>query len=444
MQHACEPTRKVAGVRESQGMLRAVLKRLPTPLALCFGAMLCPTLAFGQTITLADATKPILLEADGTPVTTRPATVGNNVFSYEDCVKDRRLSYQANVVNPDTSGGTPLQVWVSQGSDCKVVTNRNGATQQCWMGRRQGIIGSSNETIAIRLQDVVHQNRDIDRTDAYVPGTANDCVNLPSLPFGIEFLFIQGTQSVGTGAAASITVDTVGPAPPTQLGLGAGDGLIVVRWNVPIGSSEISRYAVYCDDGSLPPLDEDDAQTDAGVSADAGTEDPSDAGTDDADDASAAQGVRPLLNASSSSSSGSTSIDPGTRTACPATALRAGTLPSPRWAPCAEVTGSTASEVTITQLGTGKNAPPLVNDQPYAFAVSAYDALGNPGPLSEVVCNTPVTTIDFFEAYRAAGGQAGCSSSGTASALGPATGIGAIFLALVRARRRRSTNRPSA
>jgi hypothetical protein len=81
----------------------------------------------------------------------------------------------------------------------------------------------------------------------------------------------------------------------------------------------------------------------------------------------------------------------------------------------------------------------LDNGVAYAVAVASEDDVGNVGVLSELACGTPKEVTGFYEAYRAAGGEAG----GGFCTFGPAR-RGAIPLAvatllglLVLARRRR-------
>ncbi|RYZ60928.1 MAG: hypothetical protein EOP08_14160, partial [Proteobacteria bacterium] len=297
------------------------------------------------------------------------------------------------------------------------------------------------------------------RTVPYVPGTIDDCRGLNNLGFSIDFQYLRGANTEGTPAKTTVTFDTVGPAPPTGVATGVGEKLVEVRWNLPAQNTDVTRYIVYCDDGTLEQLpNRSDAGTSSSSSSgtvdDAGT---TDAGTDtDAGTTSDAgsQGVRPLQDTTSSSSSGDTTsssgtsgavtAEPGTSTACPANlALIEGELPNPNWKPCGQITGGTGNKVTVTRLGLNDDAPPLVNDQPYGFAVSSYDNLGNPGPLSAIVCNTPVETTDFFDGYRAAGGQAGgCNTVGsTLASAGPGCALGFLALALARGAHRRRVNR---
>ncbi|MEZ4298601.1 MAG: hypothetical protein R3B70_26855 [Polyangiaceae bacterium] len=98
---------------------------------------------------------------------------------------------------------------------------------------------------------------------------------------------------------------------------------------------------------------------------------------------------------------------------------------------------------SIATAGSG-TASILDNDTYYAVAVAAVDQLGNVGPLTAATCETPQEVQDFYEQYRADGGQAGggCSvetRSRIASAGGPATALLAAAALLIRRRRRAKT-----
>jgi hypothetical protein len=83
----------------------------------------------------------------------------------------------------------------------------------------------------------------------------------------------------------------------------------------------------------------------------------------------------------------------------------------------------------------------------YTVAVSATDRYGNPGPLSAPVCGTPELVTGFYEAYRAAGGQAGgagiCAISGPGRSGLAALAASALLLLAAAMRRHRSPRRRS-
>lgn len=76
----------------------------------------------------------------------------------------------------------------------------------------------------------------------------------------------------------------------------------------------------------------------------------------------------------------------------------------------------------------------LQNGILYQVGVAAVDFHGNASPLENVLVQAPVPTVDFYDAYRAAGGEAsGCSYGGRASSGGAAV---LLMLGLLWRRRR--------
>ena len=105
---------------------------------------------------------------------------------------------------------------------------------------------------------------------------------------------------------------------------------------------------------------------------------------------------------------------------------------------CGEVTGNTGSSAIAQRIG---NAP-LTNGTRYAIAVAATDRFGNVGLLSDVVCETPELTTDFWDEYRKAGGSAGgCAIGGSEIPVGSMTAMIVGAALAVSAVRRRMTNR---
>jgi hypothetical protein len=76
----------------------------------------------------------------------------------------------------------------------------------------------------------------------------------------------------------------------------------------------------------------------------------------------------------------------------------------------------------------------LQNGIPYQVGVAAVDTHGNASLIETTLVETPVPTVDFYDAYRAAGGQAsGCSYGARA----PAGAAALLLLGLALLRRRR-------
>jgi hypothetical protein len=122
--------------------------------------------------------------------------------------------------------------------------------------------------------------------------------------------------------------------------------------------------------------------------------------------------------------------DSGTVEDCSAEALVPGKAPDEKLA-CGSVNAKgTDNFTTDSSLGNGV---------PYAVAVASEDDVGNVGLLSEVACGIPKEVTGFYEAYSAAGGQAGGGFCSFAPARRGAVPLGVALLlgcaALARRRR---------
>jgi MYXO-CTERM domain-containing protein len=88
----------------------------------------------------------------------------------------------------------------------------------------------------------------------------------------------------------------------------------------------------------------------------------------------------------------------------------------------------------------GATAKGLTNGKQYAVGVAAFDDVDNVGDLSTLACSTPVPVDDFFDLYRAAGGQGGncaCGIGGDGDVLGAGLLAALGYAAVARRRRRR-------
>lgn len=214
-------------------------------------SVLAPAAAWAQaaepSVTVPNpSTQPVLLESDGATVVARDPSLNlaNSLFSYEDCIQDRQLRYQLNVVNTDEA--VPLQVWASQGQDCSDVATRGSPNFECWLATPDAVPNTSIATVRVRLQDLVAQNTGTSRAGDYVAGTAEQCVGLNNVPFSLQFLFVRGSNAIGTSAQAAVTVDTVGPTPPSGVVAITTGTDTYVSWDEQ-RTPDVARYAVYCD-----------------------------------------------------------------------------------------------------------------------------------------------------------------------------------------------------
>jgi hypothetical protein len=93
--------------------------------------------------------------------------------------------------------------------------------------------------------------------------------------------------------------------------------------------------------------------------------------------------------------------DSGTVEDCSAAGLMPGMEPG------SELEKLACGSVQATGVDSAQTSSNLMNGVAYAVAVASEDNAGNVGVLSDLACSTPKEVTGFYEAYRAAGGEAG-------------------------------------
>jgi hypothetical protein len=100
---------------------------------------------------------------------------------------------------------------------------------------------------------------------------------------------------------------------------------------------------------------------------------------------------------------------------------------------------------TATNSSTKAEAGGLTNGVRYALGVASVDEFYNSGNLSSLDCATPEPVTGFYEAYRAAGGEAGggyCALGASPSRV-LAGGVSLVALGLILRRLRARPSRKS-
>lgn len=291
----------------------------------------------------------------------RPNGVAFEVITLADCLADEVISFPFNEAGLSDDLG--IEAWASAGVDCTDPENRRPDVSGCW----RVSTFTDDSPIQVRVRDIISQQS--------TPGAATEevCTNPPAgeIPFVLNFLILNGAGVTPEGASGDrwpetreARFDVLGPPPPTNLEVGVGEGSIIINFD-PTSADDLNGYRAYCD----PPR-ASSAGSDAG--ADAGS------------------------------------------TSCGSSALVPGEPPPSEDFFCGS-SGPQAKSVDATGL---------TNFVPHNIAVAAVDEIGNVGPLSPLTCATPKPVTGFFEAYRAAGGQAGggfCTFSRR-----PSTGAGLL------------------
>lgn len=250
-----------------------------------------------------------------------------------------------------------------------------------------------------------------------------------------------------TDVSKQVELDGRGPPSPTGLNAVGGNEALQVSWNSLAEQPDLQGYQVLCArNGNLAPFPGvfkprfDSPLCPAGTSA--GSDGGADAGVSDA--------------GSTASDAGSTASDAGSTAAL----IRTGAAPdevsvnqSPLTAamrgPAPDNLAALDPTFTCSNLITSQTSTRLrrlQNGIPYVVGVVAIDKRGNASPLTEVVAQAPIQTIDFYSGYRREGGaaQGGCVlTAGAPSNTTPTTWLllGFSLLALRLGLRRRGDRR---
>lgn len=264
----------------------------------------------------------------------------------------------------------------------------------------------------------------------------------------LRFSIDDGSSVViGSAVTWAVSYDLAGPTAPQGVSLGVGEEQLVVKWTAST-ANDLDAYEFFCE-----PKPGSSAQGfqpqgpgiggaagsagTGGTSGSAGTAGTSGAGGTTAGTGGAGGTAGSATGGSVTGGAGGTSTAGGaggtagstSTSTCPASVLVAGEIPPSAYR-CGSTTSNTATSGTISNL---------TNFTSYTVGVAAVDVLGNPGPLSTLVCASPEPVDDFFETYRRAGGKGGdgyCSVQ-QRPAPGLLSVMGLALLGLVMRRRRR-------
>jgi MYXO-CTERM domain-containing protein len=380
-------------------------------------------------------------------------------ISRADCLADDVMTFPLYVSG--SFGGYGLEVWVGGSSnDCKTTEARNTTTGTCWKVY-EGSASTNSISIPIKVRDIVAQNKPVD-DGGPGSGTLEDCSpalsTTAAVQIAIYFMFIDPSdQSNQGGVLYKMAYDLLGPNAPGTVTVGQGDTMLKINWTQST-DTDLVGYQFFCEkagatsnvqpfdaangdveneDGSIdsppapPPAPADDASDE-----DSGVEDVAEASTP-ADtsgvDATSDTGVSDAETDGDAEAS-TTHIEGTCNSKGYALLLYQGDNPDPALK-CGQVTGLTTTTGRVTGL---------VNGDIYSIAIAGYDAVGNVGKLSNVVCEEPWPVDDFYKLYREAGGQGGggfCSVGSVGQSAGMA-GLGLMGMAaiagLVRRRRKGS------
>jgi LPXTG-motif cell wall-anchored protein len=415
-------------------MLRAPAAFLASWLVLTFGG---PALA--ASIEVLNVTR----DPDPDP----PHPTGQELsISRSDCeAGDQIFTFPYTLT--DGSGIDSIEVWMATvgGLDCTDPENRDETGDVCTRVTTVTPDPDGNGEIEIGATDLANSVDNVTECrDESASGEGRHETNLYFL------LFDNGAVVDGGSTTFALTVDLLGPAAPTGVDAKSAEEAISVSFDPP-NAEDLRGYFVYC----LPAAEGSGAGGNGAGGSGGGAAGGGGAGGATADGGGGAGGAGGQGGANGQGGAGG-----GTTTSATTTATGAGggsgtsecstngilvpgeAPPGPEYR-CLPAEGNTPEGGTTTQ---GVSVTGLTNGVLYAFAVAAVDDLGNPGVLSNVVCETPVEVDDFWDVYRRAGGKGGgCDCTAAAfDAGGPgsvALGLLAIAGGGLVARRRRKRSR---
>lgn len=404
-------------------------------------AMASATVASAQSIGVVNENSLPRLDKDKRIVQKRSLTLTPEAVNLQDCIDDQLIRFTLQMSGFEANAS--VQVWASNsGQDCKAETARGGGVQTCWRAFPTDIALQTTVDVDIPVRSIMAGAPPFSAQNPNATAEACGQVNLSTI--SVHFLyFAPGNLSQAAQAKTlGITVDTVGPKPPSGLKALPGDTRIQVSWvNISGGSgdasatgglTELTGVKVYCDVAGTGP------STSTPQSPPACRDEPVDASVDDSGDAApdAATTVRVCEDGGATSAPATTS---GCTTPNFIKSDGSKIFPTAEFNSkyeCGSIAGNTGTTVVASSIGSA----PLTNGTTYAVAVAATDKFGNVGELSDVICETPEVTTDFWGEYKSAGGQAGggCSTSGSEVPIG---GISALVVIVATAgsslRRRR-------
>ncbi len=415
------------------------------------------------------------VEADGTALLSEhahPDGVLVNAINFADCEANLKLRIQLAVSGLDSSSSSYNLVAWAGSTDCTPLAARTPATATCWPVTSGPIPKANPAPVDIRVQDILSQNGVSGKTTTYSAGTETAChtqTTSGATAITLYFFFVDGNGNpTGTAQPYPVSADTVAGSVTGSITLSVGSTILYVNLPTSTIDQDVKGWNVYCDP---PKGGENDATAPApsipsnnGVCVDSGsTTTAADSSLDDAAldeagsvvDSGAPDTSTPIVD----SGPNACGIPVNDAAGLPSTATTAGCNSSAvlvsgggssttdeagvttttggvqKLIPGAYLCGQgdvTSSKITITGLRDGTK---------YNVAVAGRDAVGNVGPLSNVVCDSPTPVDDFWDAYKAAGGKAGgtfCALEGAGMPAGTAVfALSMVGVALTLARRRR-------
>lgn len=363
-----------------------------------------------------------------------------NVINRADCLdKDALITFQVTIANPP---GGAFEIW--SGTGCDNYMARSGTSPTCVKAFAGN--GNGNQTVSVRVQSIIRATTDDFNNAAAGDATACDASNSTSQSSRALFFVVYNAGNnmslITSTPKWDFTYDTVGPSPPTGISANSGERSLNPRFTPPTGETNIIKYHFYCTlatqvstdtggtgsggnagttgtdatsgttgmGGASDMATAGTAGTDTGgiagtdtggTATTGGTDTAGTAGTDTGGTAGTAGTTTDTGSAGETGAGGESGTDVSDDPLCRSEndQLVPGEAPPADLAECGSVTATGASD--------GQTSDSLKNGVRYAVAVAAEDDANNIGKLSKLACGVPKEVTGFYEAYTAAGGQAG-------------------------------------
>jgi hypothetical protein len=348
---------------------------------------------FGATTLASAQSKVEVANVDST--SEHPNNFNRTWVSYADCIGDIELTFPTTVTGAALTDN--LEIWVSNGALCSDSESRGGDATDC--KRIYGVPLSEDATpdIVLKASEIAAGLPDVTGCEDATPTTSPRTADLWFMVMHGGDVEIDPADYV---VWSETKVDLLGPKPPTDITVAAGEEQLVVTTDVPGDKADAKSYQVFCDlnggggvgvGGAGGGTTTTTAATTSSTAATTGAGGAGGAGVGGAGGAGGAGAV--------TAGGGSSTEDPS----CTSPVLEAGERPDAGNA-CGEPSEDGTAYATLVGLDP---TAPLVNGTSYVIGVAGVDDLGNVGELSELYCATPVPVDDFFETYRSAGGKGG-------------------------------------
>jgi hypothetical protein len=348
----------------------------------------------------------------------------------EDCLTNYPLQFRVTVSSDSQVSEETLQVWAAETSDCLTRDDRLNDAGSCWLVYSAPKTGSSWDDVLIKAQDLVAQRRGTG--EVLRETTAAVCNKSGETKVKLNFMFVRDGMPFGTPKSFLLTgFDVDPPSPPDNVSAKGGENRIHVSWD-DISDSTLAGYRLYCD-----PAPGNEVVVDSGTSSVLSRQ-VTEAGAFDAGfDAAVTDAGSDGAAITDAGSTGDAAATDGGET-CSDGLLKPGMQASDQLA--AYFCGKAGGETAVSGV-----ARDLRNGVKYGVAVVPYDNVGNLGVLSEIDCATPEIVVDFYEFYKAVGGDGGGGFCSTSNEGGPITPVAVLgVLGAAGALRRRSVRRARA